>query len=144
MTREQVRSVFEDLRQDPEIAKGVTLDDSDPEFLYFLAGACPRLRYRFKDDHLVAAGRLGTEGGSWTYIGRDFTEPRCDVSRTRSGEYHWFRSSPIYDERGVFVGTEQIDDGPLSEASLRAYLHPMERIDATSRAQLNYCEGMMR
>jgi hypothetical protein len=143
MTREQVRAIFQELRHDPEIAKGVTLDDSNPEFLYFLAGTCPHLRYRFKNDRLVAAGRLGMEAGFWTYIGRDFTETRCDISRTESGEYHWFRTGPQYDQHGHFIGIEKIDDGPLAKGSLRLYLRPWEtRASDVPLAERNFCKGM--
>lgn len=141
MTREQVRKIFEELRRDPTIASGVTLDDSDPEFFYFLAGTCPHLRYRFRNNHLVAAGRLGKEIGIWTYIGRNFTEPRCNVSRTRTGEYHWIRTSPKYDKRGDFIGMEDIDDGPLAKGSLRLYLNPLEtKASDVPLAERNYCK----
>ena len=115
MTREQVRIIFQELRKDPEIAASVALDDSDPEFLYFLAGTCPHLRYRFENNRLVAAGRLGMEAGSWTYVGRVFTETRCNIGSTNTGEAHWFRTIPKYDQQGHFIGIEKMDDGPLAK-----------------------------
>jgi hypothetical protein len=124
MTRGQVRSIFEELRQDPQIAKGVTLDDSDPEYLYFLAGTCPHLRYRFQNNRLVAAARVGKEAGFWTYIGRNFTETRCDMSQTRTGEWHWIRTVAKYDQHGNFIGTEKIDDGPTAKGSPGEYRVP--------------------
>lgn len=124
MTREQVRSIFEELRQDPEIAKGVAFDDSDAEYFYFLAGTCPHLRYRFENNRLVAAGRLGKEAGFWTYIGRNFTETRCDMSQTRTGEWHWIRTVAKYDQHGHFIGTEKIDDGSLAKGSPGEYRVP--------------------
>ena len=160
MTREQVRAIFRELQhQIPEIATGVALDDSNPEFFDFLAGTCPHLRYVFKNDRLVATGRLGMEAGFWTYIGRSFTESRCEVSRTKiMGQYHWLRTSPKYDEHGHFIGLETIDDGPLAPGSLKAHVEARRKIernhtwlnteekdddpDYLPPGERNYCKGM--
>lgn len=121
MTREQVRKSYQELLHDPDIAAGVTLDDSDPDLFYFLTGTCPRLRYRFKNNHLVAVGGLDMEMGVLHFRDMDYTETRCELSLTKTG-YHWFRTTPKYDDHGDFIGVERTDDGP--------------------HTWTNYCEGM--
>jgi len=110
-TREQIRKIFQGMRLDPDIAAGVTLDDSDPDFFNFLAGTCPYIRYRFKNNHLVAVRSLVMEMGFFYHREMDYTEIRCDLSLTKTG-YRIFRTRPTYDEHGDFIGVEKTDVGP--------------------------------
>jgi hypothetical protein len=145
MTRAQVRSSFDELRRDqPEITKGVNLDGDDSEYLYFLAGTCPWLRYRFENDHLVSSAYLIQELGFLAYPENDYTDPSCDMIKKGPDDYHWIRTMPKYDPQGYFIGTEDIDDGPISEADLRSLSGHLRDYVPPDSPERNYCKGMSR
>ena len=117
MTREQVREVYQELRQDPGgsrltlFLQNLVLDDTEPDLLYFKAGACPVMRYRFKNNHLVAIGALRMEAGIWHYSNKDYLETRSHWIRTKNGR-KGFRLDPKYDERGNLIGIDKTAEQP--------------------------------
>ena len=113
-TRQEVHEVYQALRDAPRTSRlslflgKLRLDDTQPDLLYFWAGECPLIRYKFKNDLLFAVGAVRMEAGIWHYSNNDYLERRDQMIPTKNG-LRRFRIDPKYDEQGNLIRIDTVE-----------------------------------